>query len=219
MVLAGEFPFGQRVGEEAVAEALGVSRTPVREALTRLHADRLLRQYADGGFYVAEPDLLDLRDLYELRLTLELQGILRGKEDGVEHDAEALQQLRERWTEIQASPPAADGSFIELDESFHVALCRASGNIALAETLETVNARIRPVRMYDFMIADRIAVSITEHLDITDAVIAHEFDRAAALMRQHIGDSLDVVEERAANAMATMVRSRGRRREVSNDDR
>lgn len=212
MVLSGEFAFGQRLGEESVAEALGVSRTPVREALMRLHADRLLNRYADGGFYVSEPDLLDLRDLYELRLTIEVRGILRAHEQGVEHDPDALRRLRERWVGIQASPPAPDGSFIELDEQFHVALCRASGNLALAETLESVNARIRPVRMHDFLSADRIAVSITEHLDIIDAVVDHEFDRAAALMRQHIGASLEVVEERAARAMAHMLRGRSRRR-------
>jgi DNA-binding GntR family transcriptional regulator len=212
MVLAGDFAFGQRVGEEAVAEAVGVSRTPVREALTRLHGDHLLRRYADGGFYVAEPDILELRDLYELRLTIEVRAIERGAARGVEHDRAALGALRETWTAIQAAPPAPDGSFIDLDEQFHLALCRASGNFALAETLEGVNARIRQVRMYDFLSADRIAISITEHLDIIDAVLAREHEHAAALMRQHIGDSLEVVEERAAAAMARMMRNRSRRR-------
>ena len=212
MVLAGEFAFGQRVGEEAVAEALGVSRTPVREALARLHADHLLHRYADGGFYVAEPDILELRDLYELRLAIELHAIKRGKSDGVEHDAVALAELRAEWTAIKASPPEPDGSFIDLDEAFHLALCRSSGNVALAETLEGVNARIRQVRMYVFLSADRIAVSTDEHLDIIDAVAAAEFDRAAILMRQHIGDSLEVVEERAAAAMSRMMRNRSKRR-------
>lgn len=211
LVLTGEFQFGQRLGEESVAERLGVSRTPAREAMLRLHADRLLHQYADGGFYIAEPDLLDVRDLYELRLALELHAILRARNEGVEHDADALLQIRARWEAIKADPPSPDGAFIELDEAFHVALCRASGNIAIAEMLETVNARIRPVRMYDFLTADRITLSIDEHLAITQAVIDREYDTAARLMREHIGASLDVVEERAATAMARMIMGRSKR--------
>lgn len=212
-VLQGEFPYGHRLGEEAVAERLGVSRTPVREALLKLHADRLLKRYEDGGFYVAEPDLLDIRDLYELRLSLELSAITRGMFGAVSHDPVALQRIRDDWLAIQAAPPEPDGSFIELDESFHVALCQASGNLAIAETLEGVNARIRHVRMYDFLTADRIEISITEHLGITDAVIAGQLEIAAHLMREHIGASLDVVEERAATAIARMIRGRSRRRD------
>lgn len=211
LVLTGEFPFGLRLGEESVAERLGVSRTPAREAMLRLHADRLLNQYADGGFYVAEPDLLDLRDLYELRLALELTAITRASQEGIAHDADQLLAIRAKWLDIKAAPPAPDGSFIELDESFHVSLCRASGNFAIVEMLETVNARIRPVRMYDFLSADRIVLSIDEHLAITESVIAGELDKAAQLMREHIGASLDVVEERAATAMARMIRGRSRR--------
>jgi DNA-binding GntR family transcriptional regulator len=212
MALEGEFPFWQRLPEEGISEQLGVSRTPVREAFARLDADGILSRYDDGGYYVAEPNLIDLRDLYELRLTLELRGILRAAEDGVEHDPETLDSLRTEWLRIQASPPPADGSFIELDESFHVGLSRASGNLVITETLESVNIRIRPVRMHDFLDAERIEISIIEHLEIVDAVIAHRIDLAADLLRRHIGISLDVVEERAARAMTKMMRLRSRRR-------
>lgn len=212
MALQGEFPFWQRLPEEGIAERLGVSRTPVREAFARLDADGILSRYEDGGYYVAEPNLVDLRDLYELRLTLELRGILRALEDGIEHDAELVTALREEWLRIQQAPPPPDGSFIELDESFHVGLSRASGNLMLTETLEAVNIRIRPVRMHDFLDADRIEVSIAEHLEILDAIIAKEIVEAAELMKRHIGISLDVVEDRAARAMTQMMRLRNRRR-------
>lgn len=201
LVMLGEFPTGQRLAEEAIAEQLQVSRTPVREAFVRLHADRLLKRFNDGGYYIAEIDLFDLRDLYELRLTLELRGVLRALEDEIVHDHEALVEIREDWLAIQLDPPEPDGSFIELDESFHVALLRASGNLALAEMLETVNVRIRPVRTYDFFSEDRITSSIAEHLGIVDALVAGEVTLAADRLRDHIGASLDVVEQRAADAM------------------
>jgi DNA-binding GntR family transcriptional regulator len=201
MVMLGEIPTGQRLAEEQIAEQLSVSRTPVREAFVRLHADRLLQRFSDGGYYVAEVDLFDLRDLYELRLTLELRGITRAGEDGIEHDRDALVELQTAWTAIQAAPPEPDGSFIELDEAFHLALLRSSGNFALSEMLETVNVRIRPVRTYDFLTADRIESSIDEHLGIVAALLDGDIVLAADRLREHIGASLDVVEQRAAEAM------------------
>lgn len=213
MVMLGEFPTGQRLTEEAIAEQLHVSRTPVREAFVRLFADRLLKRFDDGGYYVADIDLFDLRDLYELRLTLELRGVTRALEVGIEHDRDALLALLDEWRGVQAEPPEPDGSFIELDESFHLALLRASGNLALAEMLETVNLRIRPVRTYDFLTEDRIASSIAEHLGIVEALLAGEVTLAAERLRDHIGASLAVVERRAADAMRQRA-LRSRRREA-----
>lgn len=212
MVMVGEFPTGQRLAEEQIAEQLEVSRTPVREAFVRLHADRLLTRFSDGGFYVAEIDLFDLRDLYELRLTLELRGITRAGETGIEHDRDALTDLRVVWAGIEAAPPEPDGSFIELDESFHIALLRSSGNRALVDVLESINVRIRPVRTYDFLSEDRIVTSIEEHIAIVDALLAGQVGLAAERLRDHIGSSLEVVEQRAAEAMRRRaLRSRGNR--------
>ena len=67
--------------------------------------------------------------------------------------------------------------------------------------LETVNVRIRPVRIYDFLTADRIESSIDEHLGIVDALLEGDIELAADRLREHIGASLDVVEQRAAEAM------------------
>jgi len=207
-VLLGEFPFGQRLAEERIAEQLQVSRTPVREALVRLHADRLLNRYSDGGFYVAEPDLIELRDLYELRLILELRGLSRARETSFAHDVAIIEPLRDTWRIIRDNQPDPDPSFVDLDESFHVTLSRAAGNHAITEMLETVNARIRPVRMYDFLTVDRITLSIREHLDILEAVLIDDLPLAEQRLRNHIGASMEVVERRAAHAITQMALNR-----------
>jgi DNA-binding GntR family transcriptional regulator len=211
MVLLGVFPTRERLAEERVAEMLGVSRTPVREALVRLHAEGLLRRYADGGYFVAEPDLADLRDLYELRIALELRGLTRALEGFGSHDLAVLEPLRDRWRALRADQPAPDPAFVELDESFHLAMSRSSGNAVLADTLETVNARIRPIRMHDFLTEDRIALTISQHLGIVEAVLADDVASAVDLMRHHVGESMEVVERRAARAITQMILGRGRR--------
>lgn len=204
MVLTGALPAKERLREEGLAQALGVSRTPVREALARLHAERLLDRYADGGYYVAELDLDGLRDLYELRITLELRGLSRALEGFAPPDVAVLEPLRDRWRALQGDLPAPDPTFVEVDESFHVALSRASGNHALADTLETVNHRIRPVRMHDFLTADRIEATVAEHLGIVEAVLAGDVPTAVERMRVHVGESMAVVERRAARAITHM---------------
>jgi DNA-binding GntR family transcriptional regulator len=70
--------------------------------------------------------------------------------------------------------------------------------------LEAVNARIRPVRMFDLLTKDRIASTITEHLAIVDLTLAGDVPAALDALSRHIGESLDVVEERAVRALTAM---------------
>lgn len=209
-LMSGEFSFRDRLGEERVAALLGVSRTPVREALTRLAGDGLVEKRQDGGYYPAEPDLAGLRDLYEIRVTLELRGLQRALESGAAHQAALLEPLRDDWRALRADPPTPDPAFVALDENFHITLSRASGNGELANMLDAVNARIRPVRMYDFLTADRIGLTIVQHLDILEKVLTGEMEAGVRALRSHVGESMEVVERRAARAITQMVLNRGR---------
>ncbi|MCU1676882.1 MAG: transcriptional regulator, GntR family [Frankiales bacterium] len=203
-LLLGQFPVHQRMGEERLAATLEVSRTPVREALTLLFADGLLERRADGGYYPVRPDVTQLRDLYELRVTLETRGVLRGIESKDGHDTALLEPLRDEWRRLRDDPPTPDPSFVEVDESFHVELLRASGNAALTDMLLAVNARIRPVRLYDFLTAGRIEVTIRQHLQIAETLLSGSVADAAALLQSHVGESLDVVERRAMRAITQL---------------
>src|SRR4051812_4757508 len=76
-LLIGEFPFGHRLGEERLASMLEVSRTPVREALARLHAEGHVQRHPEGGFEPAFPDMDRIAELYEVRKSLELTAVRR----------------------------------------------------------------------------------------------------------------------------------------------
>ena len=80
-------------------------------------------------------------------------------------------------------------------------LLRASGNHALTEVLISTNARIRPIRMYDFITADRIETTISQHLQIVAAVLAGQFPEAIRALRRHVGESIEVVKHHAARAV------------------
>lgn len=203
-LMNGELALDVRLTEPKVATRFGISRTPVREALARLCADGLL-QRAEYGFSPVRPSIPLIRDLYELRIALELAGIDRAIGNaGVEHDRGLLQAERARWESLRADPPKQEPGFVVVDEKFHVALLSAAGNAELVRSLQTVNARIRHVRMFDFMVNNRIEVTIDEHLAIVEAVLAGELPRARELLHRHIGESLDVVLDRVSRAIVAM---------------
>jgi DNA-binding GntR family transcriptional regulator len=201
-VLGGQWAVQERFTEPALARRLGVSRTPVREALTRLLADGLVRR-EDYGYCVVVPDMGTIRDLYEVRIAVELRGIARCIENrSIEHSPTALAAELEHWYRLRAAPPAPTTEFVLEDERFHTTLLASSGNAELVAVLESVNRRIRSTRMFDFVIDGRIETSIAEHIDIMQNVQSGELEKALRLLHEHIGASLEIVVERATRAIS-----------------
>jgi DNA-binding GntR family transcriptional regulator len=203
-LLGGEVAAGVRLTEPKLSKKFGMSRTPVRDALTRLVSDGLLRR-EDYGYSVVVPSTAQVLDLYEVRVAVELRGIDRGIEDpGVVHDPEVLAAELQRWYALRAAPPDPSPEFVLEDERYHEALLAASGNRELVAVLVDVNRRIRRVRMYDFALPGRIEVSIDEHIEIAERVAAGQLETARRLLHEHIGASREIVVERATLALAAM---------------
>ena len=210
----GRLTAWDRLAEEPLAARFGVSRTPVREALTRLLSEGLLEK-RNGGLYLALPSFEDLAGLYELRVTLELQGLRRAIEDpAIRHRSEDLQALTQTWAGLADEPPTPSPQFVAADESFHVGLLDAAGNPALTAALVSVNDRIRAVRMYDYLTGDRITATVSEHLAILDHVLSGRLRPAFEALHEHIGASRDVAVERASRAMANLVQTSSTYRET-----
>lgn len=210
-LLLGEFAFGHRLAEERLAAMLDVSRTPVREALARLHAEGHVQRHPEGGFEPAFPDMLRIGELYEVRKSLELSAIRRTVDDGTRdaHDRDALAELRRDWAALEDDPAGhADPDFVLVDEDFHVRLALSSGNMALAEMLASVNEKIRLVRVHDFLTEERIRTTVEEHLGILDQLIGGQIDRSAERLEGHIDESARVASGRALDAMVRMLAGR-----------
>ncbi|GAA1381441.1 GntR family transcriptional regulator [Pseudonocardia kongjuensis] len=203
-VLNGDFPAGERLTEPKLAKRYGMSRTPVRDAVTRLLADGLLNR-EEYGYSVVVPSVSRVRDLYEVRIAVELRGIARCIENpGVRHDTGALETELAYWHDLRAAPPQPAPEFVLADERYHAALLSASGNAELVAVLTDVNSRIRRVRMYDFIIPGRIETSIDEHIEIVERVLDGRLETAHRLLHEHIGASLEIVVERATRALVAM---------------
>ena len=200
-LMTGALAPEERLGEERLAERYGVSRTPVREALARLQADGLVERH-DAGLFPYRPRLDTLGDYYELRITLEVQGIARVLDDPeLGHDRAVLGPEIDRWRAFRTTPPDPDAGFVDADEQFHTVLLDSSGNHALTDALKTVNARIRPVRMFDYLTPDRMLATIEEHIAIGEAVLDRDLTGARAQLLAHIDQSRRVVADRAGQVL------------------
>jgi DNA-binding GntR family transcriptional regulator len=204
-ILLAQVPIGIQLREERLAERLGCSRTPVREALLRLGAERFLERHPQGGYCVAVPRVTTMRELYEIRRALELFALRRGSETDLGHDRELLECLTDEWLALDDAEIDPNGEFVLVDEAFHATLAEAAGNIRLAEELRRVNERIRPIRSHDFVSAERIGVTIEQHLAIVHALLAGDDQRAAGLLDAHILESQREVEGRVAAALERLL--------------
>ena len=209
-LLVGDFPLNVRLGEERLAALLGVSRTPVREALLRLDAEGLVGPHPEGGYCPVAPDVAAVHELYEVRVVLELQALRRPAQSlHSVHDIAVLEPLRDEWRALSAGPPEPDPGFVTLDEDFHVRLAESGGNQSLADILRTVNERIRVVRMHDFLTLDRVQRTVDQHLGILEAVLVGDLGVAEARFRAHLDESIAVVEQRTTQALARMASGKG----------
>lgn len=206
----GEFPPGNRLGEERLAAELQVSRTPVREALARLHSEGLVDRLADGGYGPTLIDLHRMLELYEIRFALERCAIQRPARGGPPHDLDALRLLRADWADLElpGTDDEVDVDFVLLDEDFHERLAAASGNTALVTQLRKTNERIRIVRMHDFLTEERVARTVAQHLSVLDPLLGGDLATAETRLVEHFGESLAVVEERAALTISRMLGGR-----------
>ncbi|MDQ1700956.1 MAG: hypothetical protein QOF57_208 [Frankiaceae bacterium] len=203
-VLLGAVPVGSRLREERIADGLAVSRTPVREALLRLFAERFLERHPDGGFRVAYPTSRYLRELYEVRRALEVFAVRRTLAEPTAASAAILGELHDEWSALAADAPELDPEFVLVDEDFHRRLAEAADNEMLVDDLRRVCERIRPVRTHDFISPGRIKATIAEHLGIVTAVLSGA-TAAADLLDQHIVRSQSVVEPALGRVIERML--------------
>lgn len=175
---------GERFSETAMASRLGMSRTPLRQALARLQREGYLDMDAKSGWSVSLLDFEQFDHLYDLRLVLETAAVRRLCEGAAAHGA--LYPLRDFWL-APLQERSSDGQRVaEMDEAFHMALVDAAGNPEMARVHRDVTERIRILRRLDFSSAGRVACTYDEHGAILQAILARQADQAAVLLREHV---------------------------------
>jgi len=183
-ILAKQLAPGTRLGEQQLADLFGVSRTLVREALTRLMARGIVTVSARRGWFVIEPTPEQAREAFEARRVIEL-GLLRQMHTRA-IPVEAVRRLREHIEREQAAVAGADvGARSHLLGDFHVCLCECLGNSLLSETLRDLTARTTLTAMLH-QSSEQAKDSCLEHVHIVAALERGDVDAAEQLMQAHL---------------------------------
>jgi DNA-binding GntR family transcriptional regulator len=186
----GEFKLvpGDRFTESEISDRLGVSRTPVRQALFRLQQEGYVEVLFRSGWRVLPFDFEQFEQLYDLRMVLETTAAHRLCAGGA-HDAALLEELAAIWLVPAAQRSADNAQVSRWDEAFHCALVQAAGNAEMARVHRDVTERIRIIRRLDFTKQARIDATYDEHAKILKAIQRKRGDQAAMLLRAHIETS------------------------------
>ena len=187
----------ERLNEVSLCKVIGVSRTPLREALNRLASEGFLKAVPGQGFYCRDLDPDEIYQLYQLRKVLEVGGVRLA----AEHASEAA--IDELLSFIsQTGPEAGDRTtdeLVALDETFHERLLALSGNQEMLQVLKNVNARIQFVRWYEMDRAQRPTTQ-GDHRQILTSLRERDVEACVQTLEKHI--------DRRREQIVTAIRAR-----------
>lgn len=186
LILAGDLAGGTLLHQGDLAEQLGLSRTPLREALQRLQAEGLLRIDTHRGAVVTRPTRDDVEQIYELQKILEPDAARWAAEASTPEDLEAVRVLLERH---ERSPGGI--SWMQSNSNFHMSIYRLARRPLLVEVIGGLRNR---ATLYVNLLArspDERARADREHWAMYDALLSHDADRLGELVRQHLQGTLD----------------------------
>lgn len=201
MILRRDVDPGARIAIDQVARALGVSQTPVREALSRLEAEGLVTRIPNSGYFAAEGLTRDqVAQLFEIRLLVEPHATRKAALNITDADLADLKALQEASRELAASDGLLSYSkFAEIDFAIHQIISASTANFMLSDLVERIETHFHLFRRgYDAHMAPE---AVDEHARIIDALVARDADAAEAAMREHIvisGERMRLFFERLA---------------------
>jgi len=198
MVILYEIKPGERLNEVALAEKLGVSRTPVRDALHLLARDGFLEESGRG--YIRRPlNLKEMLDVYEAREAIEVECLKLASQRATPEQIAEIEAFLAESRAVPENYPVLD--LVSLDEKFHDMLAQLSGNNELRRILNELNGRIRFVRWINMEQIGR-GKTQAEHAAILQALRDKDADAAEACMRSHISQRTAQIKESITEGLA-----------------
>lgn len=184
----GRFPPDRRLRENDISEMLGVSRTPVREAMKRLESEQLVVYRAPRGFVVNSLTLEEVVDLYAVREILEGSAARFAAMHASTHELYEMKSL----LEMQESTIDDPARMARLNEEFHRSIYKAAHNRFLLSALSSLGDSLRLLTRTTYAVPNRGKTGLKEHQKVFDAISRHDPDAAEQYARQHIQKAASV---------------------------
>lgn len=196
---------GERLMEIQLAEELGVSRTPVREAIRKLELEGFVVMVPRRGTYVSDLSLKDINEVFEIRTALDVLAAGLAAERITDEELEALERLLVHIGEyIEAGDME---KIIEADSQFHDLLYQASRNDRLVGIINNLREQLTRFRSISMSYPGRLKVTWEEHRHLLEAIAQRNADLAMQVAREHM-----------ENAEHTLLQDMSERRQQSNRD-
>jgi len=181
----------QRLSDVTLAEQLGMSRTPVRQALERLVHEGLVRSDPRRGFWTSTFTAQDIHEIYDLRGALEVLAVRlaapRLSQEDLKAHLEALYAVR---AELDAHPVLR---FLQVDIRFHMLITRASSNGRLINSLSLLRSQLSMFQMQDTFYPRRMEIALNDHEQVLLALLAGKVDEAGDCLARHIRNAKEGV--------------------------
>ena len=186
-IMSLELEPGERLYEPALAEALAVSRTPLREAIRRLTAENLLEQQPTGGVVVPRLDPREIAELYDVRASLEGLMAREAARRATKDDLAGLDDLLAR----NAAMVGFAGDAMDLGKQLHDAVARIAANSWAIRLHEQIDDQMVRYRVVTNSTQARRDAALEEHRDICAAVASGDQERAATVAFDHVLSARD----------------------------
>ncbi|PZQ60696.1 MAG: GntR family transcriptional regulator [Phenylobacterium zucineum] len=186
-IVSGTYRPGTHLTAQDLATTTGISRTPVREAMRRLHAEGLITFIPHRGAFVAHMDDRDITKIYDLRVALEGYAAEAAAAEAREPDVAELDRLARAMSAlVEGGKPQAIDEFARLNDAFHKQIVTMAANprleVALASVVE-MPLVLRTFRRYGL---DEMRRSAAQHLELVAAIRARDGAWARSVMTSHI---------------------------------
>ncbi|MDD3368666.1 MAG: GntR family transcriptional regulator [Lachnospiraceae bacterium] len=192
-ISSGTYPAGYWLQENELAKQLSVSRSPVREALRKLVADRLVVEIPNKGIFVREFSAKDIEEVFDVRVMLESYAIEHIHENLT--DA-GITEFRECLDHLHSTHAADDlKSYIGYDTELHNIMIRFSGNALVESIYNQVHIIIQQFRIYSLKSTKRFDKSVEEHENIVHCILINDTERAIRLNNEHLTLAKDRIIE------------------------
>ncbi len=187
-IILGRYKRGTALTESQLTRDLGVSRTPVREAISQLIFEGLVQATPNKSIVVQGFDEGDMMDLYEVRRIIESLAAGRAAEQMTPDQIQALEQVLEKEKAATEKHTRIEELQV-LDNAFHEQIYQGSGSMIFQNILSSINQYTRQARMISIASPGRGEKVISEHARILEAVISHDAKTASQAMRDHINSA------------------------------
>jgi DNA-binding GntR family transcriptional regulator len=198
LILTGQLKPAERISESRIAERLGVSRTPMREALMKLEKEGLVVGQRNVGYTVVAIDLNTVRDLLVVREALDAKAAELACATASDADLSRLREIiaeMERLHDTAKTEPVDAARQLELGLRIHRLIAEIARNAALSRVTDQIYQQLQMALLLELMWVDLGDLALAEHRRIADAICARDVPEAVAAACAHVRSSIENLEK------------------------